>query len=102
MCLVPNHSIKTILKNNLNAIIKYQTTGKDLKLIWEVSEKSEKIIDAFSKYKNFGSEETLSDSVDGSAFSLYILTITNENITRFQKAIEDDLSIKALLNNQES
>ena len=91
-----------ILKNNLNAIIKYQTTGKDLKLIWEVSEKSEKIIDAFSKYKNFGSEETLSDSVDGSAFSLYILTITNENITRFQKAIEDDLSIKALLNNQES
>ena len=86
-----------ILKNNLNAIIKYQTTGKDLKLIWEVSEKSERIIKVFSKYKTFGSEETLSDTIDGSSFSLYILTINKDNIIRFQKAVEDDLSIKALL-----
>ena len=75
------------MKNNLNAIIKYQTSGKDLKLIWEVSKKSERIIDVFSKYKFFGSEETLSATIDGSPFSLYILTINNENIIRFQKAI---------------
>ena len=76
-----------ILEDNLKAIRKYKPQSKDLKLVWEVSDKSEMIIRRFGEYKKYGSEEFKSNSVDGSNFFLYILTIKKENIKSFQEDI---------------
>ena len=76
-----------ILKYNTQAIANYLPTNKDLKMVWEVSEKTNDIIRMFSRYNKYGSEEIISDSVDGIPFSLYVLTIKNENLKQFKTEI---------------
>lgn len=76
-----------ILDYNIKAIKNYLPTNKDLKLIWEMSDKTAKIINIFSKYNKYGKDEILSDTSDGNRFSLYILTIKNENINKFKNEI---------------
>lgn len=78
-------SQEEILNNNKHAIVAYRPQNKDLKLVWEVSDKSESIIEKFAKFRKYGAEETLSGIVDGKPFSLYILTIKKENIKSFQE-----------------
>jgi hypothetical protein len=86
---------KEIFENNLFAVVNYQPTTKDLKLIWEVSEKSVGAINFFSNYEKYGSSDTIYGSADGIAYSLYILTIKAENIKSFQGDLAAFVSKKA-------
>ena len=79
---------KEIFEDNFKAILNYVSSDKDLKMIWEVSDKSEAVIEIFSKYKKYGSEEIITKSVDGRDFSLYVLTIASKNIKSFQRDIK--------------
>jgi hypothetical protein len=76
-----------ILNNNISAITNYSPTDKDLKMVWEVSDKSVGIIKKFSAYRQYGSEETFSGRVDGSNYSLYVLTIKSKYIEQFKKDV---------------
>lgn len=76
-----------ILNENIRVILDYQPKGKDLKLVWEVSDKSAKSISVFNEYKKYGSEQMISDTIEGRSFSLYILTIKKENIEKLQQEI---------------
>jgi hypothetical protein len=80
-------SPEELFRNNLAAIEAYREHGKDLLLIWQVSRKSESIIRFFSQFAQLGEEKTVSDTVDGKAFSLYLLTISKQNILRFQEDV---------------
>lgn len=85
-------SPREILKDNIIAVNSYQVGAKNLKLIWEVSDKTKGIIPIFSKYKKFGSEETISSVSDGRAYSLYILTINKINILKFKNELDKELA----------
>lgn len=76
-----------ILNFNISAIKNYSPTNKDLKLVWEISDKSSYAIDFFSHYNKYGKDEVISDSVDGNQFSLYVLTINNKYIDKFKNEI---------------
>lgn len=78
---------KEILNDNLKTLLGYQPTNKDLKLVWEISEKSKPIIEIFKPYHQYGEEEIISGEIDGNKYSLYILTIKNHFISQFQKEI---------------
>lgn len=73
--------------NNMVAIQNYQTSDRNLKLIWEVSDKSINIIKAFSVYKKYGSEKIFFQTVDNNSFSIYVLTINNRYIEQFKQDI---------------
>ncbi len=83
---------KEIISNNVSAIESYKSNWKDLKLVWEISSKTSSIINQFSEYKKYGSEETIADISDGEPFSLYILTIKNRNISTFQQEVVERYS----------
>ena len=85
-----------ILNDNVNAVNKHSNDGKDLKLVWEISDKSSPIINLFRKYETLGKDEILSGQSDGTPFSLYVLTIRNENLNFFQKEIADFLPVGSL------
>ena len=76
-----------MLNYHINAIINYIPSDKDLKLVWEMSDKTTGIINIFRRYNKYGKDETLSDISDGNYFSLYILTIKNENINDFKEEL---------------
>lgn len=76
-----------ILSYNTQAIANYVPANRDLKMVWEISEKTEGIIKAFSEYNKYGSAETISDTVDNVPFSLFILTIKNEYLNQFKKEV---------------
>lgn len=78
-----------ILRINKNAIENYQKTDKNLKLIWEVTEKTNRIIAEFKKLNYLGSDQTLTSQHEGQSFSLYILNIKNENIDQFKQNVRE-------------
>lgn len=80
-----------VFYDNIEAIQLHKENGKDLKLIWEVSNKSTEAIGFFKKYKKYGSEKIISEISDGEPFSIYILAINNENIKKLKKDIAQDL-----------
>lgn len=74
-----------ILNDNLNAIHAYQPSGKDLKLVWEVTPKTEKIVNFFENYQIYGDDRRYAGEVDGHKFSLYVLTIKYDRINQFRR-----------------
>ena len=72
---------------NVQAIKDYESRGKDLKLVWEVTDKTDKIVNMFRKYKDYGVESFYSGEVDSNKFSLYVLTIYNKNIQQFKQGV---------------
>lgn len=76
-----------IFQNNKDTIVNYQPSGKDVKFIWEISYNSQTIIKTFQTYERYGSGFEVSDTIDGTSFSLYILTIKNENIEKFKNDV---------------
>lgn len=81
-----------IFYDNIEAIRIHDIYGKDLKLVWEVSDKSKNTIDVFKKYEMYGGGKVISNTSEGKQFSVYILTIDKENIQKFQ----DEISQNAL------
>ncbi|NLD45856.1 MAG: hypothetical protein GX660_01465 [Clostridiaceae bacterium] len=78
-----------IFEINKSVIQSYRKNTKDLKLIWEVSDKTQRIIEKFKPLSYFGSDENLSSGHSGQSFEFYVLNIKNENIDEFkQKASE--------------
>lgn len=77
-----------ILSDNLRTIENYNG-DKDLKLIWEVSPKSIKIIENFKQFEKYGFGQTVSGRVDGNNYSLYLLTIDGINMVNFKKEVLD-------------
>lgn len=82
---------KEILNDNMQAILDYEIDNKDLKLIWEFSDKSINIIDMFKEYEKYGTGEELKGTIDGEVFTLYVLTIKKENIPVFKEKIKSQV-----------
>jgi len=80
-----------ILKNNIQAILAYKpSSNKDLKLVWEISDKIDNTLKIFSRYQKYGGKEIINGKVDGNKYSLYILTIKKEFIQQFQEEIRSE------------
>ena len=62
-----------------------QSSAKDLKLIWEIDEKTKPIISLFSTLNTYGSDSILSVKEPDLTFSLYVLNINKENLEEFKK-----------------
>jgi hypothetical protein len=82
-----------ILSDNIRAISSYYPTDKDLKLIWEVSDKTAEIIKRFRVYRYYGFEEEFTGTVDGNQYALYTLTIKNEFTGQFKKEVVWNTSV---------
>lgn len=80
---------KRILEINKRVIRNYQKTSKDLKLVWEVTDKTNKIVDRFRKLSVLGSDETYTGEHEGRRFVIYELYITNRNIDKFRNEVEN-------------
>lgn len=78
-----------ILAHNKKIISSYVIGQKNLKLVWEVSDKSKKIIEAFKMLRRLGSDEVLAAQREGNSFSLHILNIPKENIVQLQRNVKD-------------
>lgn len=76
-----------ILSANISAIEQYPKTTKDLKMIWETSDLTNDIITKFSQFSSMGTDETVTSQIEGSNFTLYILTIKNKNIDKFKQQV---------------
>ncbi|MEK7559633.1 MAG: hypothetical protein AAB521_04985 [Patescibacteria group bacterium] len=85
---------REILNDNVNAIRLYNPNTKDLKLVWEISDKTGSIIDYFSKFGKYGSEESIVDISDDTQFSLYVLTIKSNNVALFRNEILNQYAIE--------
>lgn len=79
------NTTEEIYNDNIKAIEEYRPAGKDLKLVWEISDKSAGIVELFKQYRHYGHERVYFGESDGNQFSLYVLTINNENIKQFQQ-----------------
>jgi hypothetical protein len=77
-----------ILGDNLLAIQNYQKTNKDLKLIWEIDEKTKRIIELFKQFNYMGSDQILASSHAGINFSFYVLNIKNDRIDEFKEWVQ--------------
>lgn len=73
-----------ILNVNLQAIRDYQKSGKDLKLIWEIEEKTRRIIELFKELNYLGKDQILAAEFLDRKFSFYVLTIKNSRIDEFK------------------
>jgi sugar lactone lactonase YvrE len=76
-----------IWKDNKNAIASYVSTKKDLKLIWERTPKTERIIRMFQSLRALGTEDAISFTFGGRLRTFYVLNIPNKNIHQFQRRV---------------
>ena len=78
-----------ILEFNKKIIGNYKIGTKNLKLVWEISEKTKNIIEAFKKLRNLGNDEVLTDQHAGESFSLYVLNVPKGHIEQFKQDVKD-------------
>lgn len=90
-------SKQDLFKYNVRAIRSYQSHGKDLKLIWERTEKSKGITEAFKKAARNSTVRTYSDTIDGNPVLVDVLAVPSGSIDEFKEEIESmsDTSIIA-------
>jgi DNA-binding beta-propeller fold protein YncE len=72
---------------NKRAVLNYAPGQKDLKLVWEIDPKTERIIKMFHSVSDLGSEDALSFSFGGRIRRFYVLNIPNKNIREFQDRV---------------
>ena len=72
---------------NKKAILSYVPSNKDLKLIWERTPKTERIIRMFQSLRALGTEDAISFSFGGRLRTFYVLNIPNKNIHQFQRRV---------------
>ena len=72
---------------NKRAITSYPPTNKDLKLIWERTPKTERIIRMFQSLRDLGTEDSISFAFGGRLRTFYVLNIPNKNIHQFQQRV---------------
>lgn len=72
---------------NKRAIVGYVSGNKDLKLIWEIDRKTERIVRTFQSLRDLGTKDFLSFSFGGRTRTFYILNIPSSNIREFQERV---------------
>ena len=72
---------------NKRAITSYPPTNRDLKLIWERTPKTERIIRMFQSLRDLGTEDSISFAFGGRLRTFYVLNIPNKNIHQFQQRV---------------
>jgi hypothetical protein len=83
-----------VWSTNKHALVTYVATGKDLKIIWERSPRTERMINMFKSLQDLGTEESLSFSSAGKVKSFYVLNIGKANIDQLKQrawALPDNL-----------
>lgn len=78
---------REILQDNIHAILAYIPEGKDLKLIWEVTDTAHPAISVFNRIVPYGKTDIVTESIEGVSFSLYILTIPHDAVGQFQQDV---------------
>ncbi|KNY28807.1 hypothetical protein [Pseudobacteroides cellulosolvens] len=83
-----------IFDANKKAINEYDSSSKkDLKLIWEYDQKTNRIISEFKKFENYGKGKDISVKTDSGNVRFYILDILNKDIGKL-KADTANLELK--------
>lgn len=72
---------------NKAAILSRVPSDKDLKLIWERTPKTERIIRMFQSLRDLGTEDSISYSFLGRLRTFYVLNVANENIRQLQERV---------------
>ena len=80
-------SEQDIWNSNRNALARYIPTGKDLKLIWETSPKTDRIFQRFQSLQ-LATEETISYSFASRQRTFKVLNVPTSNIPQFQERVK--------------
>lgn len=84
-----------IWSRNKMAIANYVPNGKDLKLIWEENQNTDRIVRMLQPLRDLAAEESISFSFAGRQRTFHVLNIPYKNIRQFQervRALPDSLS----------
>jgi len=76
-----------IWSRNKKAIANYVPNGKDLKLIWEGNQNTERIVKMLQPLRDLAVEESMSFSFAGRQRNFYVLDIPYKNIRQFQERV---------------
>jgi hypothetical protein len=76
-----------IWSHNKKAIANYAPSGKDLKVIWEGNQSTERIVRMLQPLRDLATEESLSFSFGGRVRTFYVLNIPYKNIRQFQERV---------------
>ena len=76
-----------IWSHNRTAVANYVPSGKDLKLIWERNQNTERIARMLQPLRDLAAEESISFSFAGRVRRFYVLNIPNSNIRAFQERL---------------
>jgi hypothetical protein len=76
-----------IWSHNKKAIANYVPNGKDLKLIWERNQSTERIVRMLQPLRDLAAEESMSFSFAGRQRNFYVLNISYKNIRQFQERV---------------
>ncbi len=76
-----------IWKHNKTAILLYAPTNKDLKLLWESTPTTARIIEMFRPLRDLATEESMFFSFAGRQKTFYALDIASKNIREFQERV---------------
>jgi hypothetical protein len=80
-------SEREIWSANRVALVTYVPKGKDLKLIWEIDPKLNRIFQLFQPLGNLSTEETIAFSFAGRERKFHVLNIRADNIREFQERV---------------
>lgn len=78
---------KEVWRANRTALLSYAPGKKDLKLIWERSPKTEKIINLFTALRGMGRDESLSFSFAGKKREFYVFNVESGVISQLQERL---------------
>jgi hypothetical protein len=76
-----------IWSHNKMAIANYVPSGKDLKLIWEGNQSTERIVRMLQPLRELAAEESMSFSFGGRVRTFYVLNIPYKDIRQFQERV---------------
>ena len=76
-----------IWSHNKTAIANYVPSGKDLKLIWEGNQSTERIVRMLQPLRDLAAEESMSFSFGGRVRTFYVLNIPYKDIRQFQERV---------------
>ena len=76
-----------IWSHNKTAIANYVPSGKDLKLIWEGNQNTERIVSILQPLRDLAAEESMSFSFAGRQRNFYVFNIPYKNISQFQERV---------------
>jgi len=76
-----------IWSHNKKAIANYVPNGKDLKLIWEGNQNTERIVRMLQPLRDLAAEDSMSFSFAGRQRNFYVLNIPYKNIRQFQERV---------------